>query len=863
MVETKVKRGGLTLSLAVGELKNNLSFSLWFVFSLALGLTGFMTLDALKGSLAAHLDRGSRDMTGADLGIYAARPFTEAEEAAIHGALPQTSLYRRETTMLTMLSAPSTAPSAGRLVEVRAVDESYPFYGKMQLDHQGDVTEKSPKDITAAPDPGGALPKIWLYPELLVQLGVDFGSTVQLGERRFVVTDVVRHDPAAGGQGFVTAPRVYVGEKALAATGLIARGSRVARALLVKLPPETDVEAAVKLVKDALGKENDASVRSHRQASEEIHRALTHFSSYLGLVALVALFLGAIGAVYLFRSLLEARRRDIAILLSLGLSLKRTRLVYIWQLVLLGAAATVVATVLALLALPLLGWALGSLMPAGVSLALNVTSVALALGIGVGGSLLACWPFLARLGALTPASLFREAAVPALGFSARYGVFWLPAIAAFTGLAALTARSWFIGGLFSGILLVATALFAGAALLLATLLVRLGARPAAPLAVGLAWHALGRQRLATTASFVALSLGALLTALIPNFRAILATELEAPETKDRPSLFLFDIQDEQLEPLRAALATAGHPLADASPMIRARLLDVNGKSSAGDEEDARALRRGYNLSYRSGLQPSEALTAGHVFQPRATEEGPADHPAAISLEARFAERMGLNLGDRLRFDVQGVEVSGEVVNFRQVRWTSFQPNFFIEFAPGALEEAPKTFVASVAHLDAAAKLDAQSLIVQRFPNVSVIDVAETIGRILGLIEQMSQAVVLMAVLAMLAGLTVLYAIARHQAASRLGDVTLLKVLGLSFTKLRWMSVAEFATLGGAAALTGTLASLGASFALSWGLFDRVWVLNLKEPLLLALALATATSLTGYLAVARSLKVSPARLLTAP
>ncbi len=839
----------LEASLAWSETVNHKQFSLWFVFSLALGLTGFLVLNAFRTSLSDHLDDRSRAMLGADLGFYSQRAFTPEEEASWRAALPEGTRLRRETTLFSMAGA----TGASRLVEIRAIDGEFPFYGTVGLERLGDV--KGGEDRLGTD-------KIWVYPELLTQLSVKIGDSLSLGGKSFTISDVVLRDPAAGGQSFATAPRIFMGQSALIETGLDAKGSRVARGLLVRLAPNVDGEALVKELKGALAKTSDVRIRGHREASEDINRALTHIGNYLGLVALVALFLSSVGGVYLFRSLLEARRKDLAILLSLGLSLNRARLVYVAQLTLLGVAATLVSTLLAAAVLPVLTYALGALVPSDLMLELKASSVAMAAAVAVGLSLLACLPFLARLRDLNPSALFQESAVPQISFRAKHALHWLPALGAFLGLSVLTARSWTIGALFTGVLFIAVLVYAGMALALAAWLRRLSASPGRSLPLAMAWQALGRQKLSTVASFVALSLGALLTALIPNLKVILESELQTPGNEDRPSLFLFDIQDEQVGPLTADLAAAKTPLAYASPMIRARLLEINGKdASSNDDEDNRSFRRGYNLSYRAELVSSETLVAGRPFS--GTFDAAKGEPAELSLEVRFADRLGLGVGDVLKFDVQGVEAEGKVVNLRRVRWTSFQPNFFIQFQPGVLEDAPKTFVAAVPKLDQAAKDAMQGLIVQRFPNVSIIDVTATIGRILGLIEQMSQAVILMAALTLLAGLTVLFAIARHQAARRVGDVTLLKVLGLSFGSLRIMSLAEFGTLGAAAALTGAFGSVAAAFALAFGLFDKLWVFSWKEPLAVAALLTAATALTGFLAVVRTLRVRPATILRGP
>ena len=150
------------------------------------------------------------------------------------------------------------------------------------------------------------------------------------------------------------------------------------------------------------------------------------------------------------------------------------------------------------------------------------------------------------------------------------------------------------------------------------------------------------------------------------------------------------------------------------------------------------------------------------------------------MEVRYAKRLGYEVGDVLGFDVQGLTVESRIVNLRQVKWNNFQPNFFILFQPGVLEEAPKSFLASVSGVPLEQKPLLQNGIVQQFPNVSMIDVARLVERILQLTRQLSFALQFMAILSIVAGLVVVFSIARHEVHTRIREINLLKVLGGSF-----------------------------------------------------------------------------------
>ena len=850
----RANRVPLWLSLAWRETINHKWFSLAFSLSLSLGLSGFLILDTFRASLSAHLDERSRGMLGADLRLTAERPLTPSEEQLLHAELPKNSRERRELSLLSMVESQGRS----RLADIKAVDGSYPFYGKVGLRLAGQVGEGAALALLTKP-------QVWVYPELLTQLGISIGSPLRIGDVDFTIADVVDRDPASASMGFSIAPKVFVGIPQLERTALVAKGSRIFRSWLIKLPSEgADADAISRTLTTAL-KASDVRIKPHRGASEEIYRALLHLSDFLGLVALVALFLAGVGGAYLCRSFLERRSKDIAILLSLGMDLRTVRLVYVAQLVLLATVAAAITSLLATLLLPLVPAALGALMPEDVAPHLRPGSVGLVLLMGVGGSLLTCLPMLARLAGVQPATLFQEGHNPELTLGLKHAAWWLPVLVLFWFLAVVTARGLTLGSLFTGIFFAATLIFAAAAWFLMQTLNRL-VSPRSRLAWWLAALGLARHRIATMASFVALALGALLINLIPQIRGVLEHELAHPSTASLPSLFLFDIQDEQLEPLQQSLHEQQTKLSFFSPLIRSRLISINGTSveagaspaSRFSEETKQELRRGYNLSYRAALSASEELVSGTPVTPLyRTELGV---PAQLSIEEKFADRLGLHLGDLLRFDVQGVTAEGVIVNTRRVHWTSFEPNFFIEFQPGLIDDAPKTWVASIPSLPQTAKDLVQASLVRNFSNVSIIDVSATIERLLGILAQMERALTFMATLSLLAGFAVVFAIARYQSLKRLPDITLLKALGTNFSTLRWTSVMEFGILGAAASGVGAALSIGGAFALAHLLFDQLWSFTWQVPVMTTLALTLSTTIIGLVSVWRSLEVSAAKLL---
>jgi putative ABC transport system permease protein len=361
----------------------------------------------------------------------------------------------------------------------------------------------------------------------------------------------------------------------------------------------------------------------------------------------------------------------------------------------------------------------------------------------------------------------------------------------------------------------------------------------------------------------------LLLGIAPQLRGVLDERMRAPERGALPSLFLFDIQPEQREALAAHVAARGARLERVSPMVRARLDAIDGEpvaTAAGAEPadargEARRLRvRRYNLTYRERLTPSETLRDGRDFS--GSWRPDAGSPPEVSLELDFARRLGVGLGDTLAFDVQGVPVEGRVVNLREVRWNSFQPNFFVAFQPGVLEGAPQIFLASVPALPAREREALQASISQAFPNVSSVDVTRAVRRLLALIGQLQWALASTAALSLGVGLVLVFAVARDQARARRWETNLLKVLGADFRRIRAALDLEFGLLGLLGALAGSAVGLAASALLSHFLLEASFHISPAPLLGTCVGVPALCMLAGRIATRRVLRERPLALLQA-
>ena len=851
------------LKLAFRELLNNRRFSLFFLFNLALGLAGFIALDSFKESLDNHLGQNSKAILGADIALTSYLPFEEKTLDALEAKFPQNTLSTRKTSLFTMVATEDQT----RLVQITGIEKEFPFYGKMVLKNNGVVESKNVEQSLALSG------EAWVYPELLFMLGLKLGGSLKIGEKKFRIADTVLDDPSSSFSSFGLAPRVYLAYSQMQETALLSKKSRISYQRLYRLPDGTDLSGLVVKLQNKInsfeGSDSKIRILTHKRAGNNLGRLLGYLNDYLGLVAMIAVFLAGIGAAYLFRNYLVHRFREISILMSLGATRQQTYRMVLWQLGLLGTGAALIAIIISLAILPLLPLLLKQFLPNGFETQLSLGSLLFALVLGGVGSLVFCLPVLSRIRTVQPLQLFhknigQQDATPVLW---RQALSYLPLLILSWSLSVWQSHSLIVGSAFVGMLL-ASILFLGSIAWLVLFLAGKLSQTSGSTMKRLAFRNLQRNRTGAISCFLALALGTLLINLIPQIYQGLQEEVSRPDDFRIPSLFLFDIQPEQMEPLQKTLSAEKVNLNYLSPIVRARLEKVNGNkfdanskevSLTREQERQQNFRRhNLNLSYRTQLSDSEQIVEG---RPMTTNfDLDSGKPAEISLEVRYAERMGFKLGDLLTFNVQEVLVEAIVINLRRVQWNSFQPNFFILFQPGVLEDAPGTFVGSIGGLVASRRMNVQNLIVSDYPNVSVIDVTRMVGRVLKISDQMVLALRMMAYLSILAGLVVVFSIARHEVEGRLWELNLLKVLGARFSDIQKMIQIEFAVLGIFAGLFGVAVSLIMSYGISWWFFENLWKWTWQTSLGSIIGVTSLSVGVAWLATQRALRSSPLSLL---
>ncbi|AXK38292.1 ABC transporter permease [Crenobacter cavernae] len=751
------------------------------VLALALfvAVTAMASVAFFSDRIERALTRQATQLLAADLVLNADTPWAAGFRA---GAKARGLAVAESATFPSMVLAGDSAT----LATLKAVSDGYPLRGELAV-RQGGAVKRA-----AAPKSGNA----WLDARLLLKLNLKPGDAVVVGNKTLTVAGELLREPDAALDLYNFVPRLMLNRADLAATGLVQEGSRIRWRLMVAGSP-----AAVADFRKAVAAQLPAGARVENveEARPEIKAALERARRFLGLTAMLTVALSAAAVALAVRRYLARHWQAVAVLRCLGLTSREvgglfTVLFFVLALVagLLGTAAGFGAQ--ALLVKLAEGW-LGGAPPAPGPLPW---------AMGPAAALL-------LLGGLALPPLMTVRRVPAVAvlrveLPARRPE-WLAPLAAIFVLLALTA--YLVGDALAALWLLA----ALAAFLAAVGVVALGSVLAlrrlplvAPRGGRLGWRYgvanLARRPWLAVIQVVALSVGLMALLTLTVVRADLIGAWRASVPVDAPNKFVINIQPEQRETVADLFALDGRKAPELSPMVRARLVTINGKAvrpaSYGDERARRLAEREFNLSWRDSLPDGNRVSAGRFWDADGAKP-------QFSVEKGIAETLGIRLGDAIAFDIAGSVYKARVTSLREVPWDSFRVNFFVLAPPDWFSRQPASYITSF-RLPPEDEAFANRM-VERLPNLTVIDVGVILDEVRGVVDRLAQAVEAMFMLALAAGILVLWAALAATRDERLFDVALLRALGASRRQLRSVLLAELACLGG---LAGLLAGLGAA-----------------------------------------------------
>ncbi|HTQ78835.1 MAG TPA: FtsX-like permease family protein [Thermoanaerobaculia bacterium] len=825
----------------------------FFVVCLAVGVAAVVAVAGLSASLDDGLRSEARQLLAADLRIEGSRPLPSSLDLAQVGLKGA-----RRTEVVEMVTVAVSPPTGHRitsqLVELKVLDGTYPFYGKLDL--------RPARPLTELLDPESAV----VAPELLSRLGLRVGDQLGIGGQSFRIAGEVLSEPDRMSISLTLGPRVFLSAQGLARTTLVGRGSRIDHKTLIQLPAgikASELAAAVERIRKALPNPSYYRIETYKEGQPALRENFRRVGRFLGLVALLSLFVGGIGVAQSVRAWLASRLDAVAVFKCLGIRPREILTLYLGQTFLLGLVGSLVGMALGVLLQLVLPHLFSDLIPAELIRPFQPGALLRGLGLGIGVALLFSLPPLAGVLRVPAARVLRRDAEPLpLHRAVSLGT-TLALVGGIFGMATLQSASLLHGAQFTAGVLLVTAALAGAAWGVTRLVARLPRNfsrlswARLPLRQGLA--ALGRPGAGTVGAIVALGLGVLTVLAMSLVERRLATEMSTELPAGAPSAFLVDIQPDQWQGVEQLLHQAGATRVESVPVVMARLSAIDGRGVdqlAGRNPRDRggrrwALTREQRLTYMERLPEDNVVVEGKLWS--------APGVAEVSLEEEFARDLGVHLGSVLRFDIQGVPVDLTVTSLRRVDWKTFGINFFLVVKPGVLDNAPQQRLA-VAHLPRGGEQRLQDLLAGRYPNVTVLKIREILEKVIKVLRRISLAIRFLGGFTVVAGIAILAGAISAGAGRRGREVALLKTLGMTRKGVAASFAVEYALVGLVAGLIGAAGATGLAWAVVTQGFEMRWELPVL-PFFVAIAGSILLTIGAGLAASfRALERRPVEVL---
>jgi len=825
--------------------------SSWLILAiLILSFLGPLVSSLLRSSVEGFLAQNSRRALTADIAVTAYRPIRDDEIAGVADRYGVKTRVR-ETEFVTMVAGTQNLTA---LIEVHAVENGFPIDGEFVF-ADGSKERTSPRGSS-----------VWLSSDALLALGLNVGESLKIGQIEFKIERAVQLAPGVSRGAFGFAPRAYIPIEQAQATGLLGFGSQVFHRIY--LETEQPVRSTDE-VKEALG-DPDLFLRTPDDSIQGVERFTDFVSLYLAVVSVSLFGLGWAGAFYILRTQAIERMRAAAVSLVFGASARDTlkfEFLRVTLLTLLSSGiALAIAFAAAKLAEPLVASVLAKSVSGEFQISISWQDVLVLFVTALLSSLIFTIPFAARLSGSKLVDLFQDSPLGAADDTMETGpkTFFVRsataltaglAIVTLTGLSMWLTRDALRGAQLALGFVIATFVihFTGVFVFRAIAKFFSHATGSYGSLLRLAGTQLSRARFAVRLSFLAIGLSTFVASAIGQIMVSLGAELrDGASLETAPDFFLFNIPESELERLEAVLQKENTKLDFVSPMILARIQSSNGRPM----EDDRLQKFPVRITWREKPIASEKIVSGELmgekFDP-ATQELPG-----ISVEARFSERSSLKIGDRMKFDVQGVLIEGIVKNIRRVRWTDFNPNFFISFQGGVLEDAPKTWLGNVRVTNREDRARVQSEIVRGFPDLSVIDVSQTLERLIGLLRAILIPAEQAAWLASLFSVLVLLTIVAHSTRLRSKEMNLFRILGAEPQSVKHLYRLEFALASGLGSTVGAVGGMALAWFISVKFLDLEFQMDgvrLGVTIAVGLFLGTALGEWLYSRVSRGLGIA--------
>lgn len=843
--------------MAWRDSRKNRSRLLLFTSSIILGIAALVAVYSFRDNLQRDIDEQAKTLTGSDLTIDSRIAVSEPMVAMLDSLGDQKAKQIDFASMVYFLHS-----DKGRLIQVRALEGNYPFYGSIKT-----TPAKATLDLRTGRN-------VLVDRTVMLQFNAKPGDSVKLGKLNFAIAGYL--DQAAGQNGFsaAIAPVVYIPMKYLPETGLAQFGSRLHYSWFYKFNQPAAVNTVLKKIQPSLSKEG-LEYETVATKKRDTGRSFQDLSRFLALSGFIALLLGCIGVGSAIHVYIKEKLAMISTLRCLGVKAWEAFFIYLIQLTFIGLAGAIAGAALGTALQYLLPVVLKDLLPLDFKMQVSWMAILQGMITGVVIAVLFALPSLLSVRRISPLNAIRASFESQAAKSEPFK--WAVYLVIFlfiVGFTRLQMENWMQTLVFTGSILIAILILYGLSALLLWLI-----KNTLPAGLNYSWRQgfsnLYRPNNQTLMLIVSIGLSTAFIATLYFVQGILISRITLSESSNQPNMALFDIQSDQNKQVASLAKQYKLPLMAQVPMITMRLEEINGKnaeelakadsiSSKGKvvkdgerrESSDRAFKSEIRATYRSGLISSEQLTSGKWV---GKVKSPAD-TVFISLDERYAERIGVKPGDHLLLNVQGVTVAAVVGSLRKIDWVRMQTNFRILFPEGVLEDAPQSHILMTRVPDPKTSAAFQSAVVTNFSNVSVIDLQLILQVLEELFGKISFIIRFMASFSMITGWIVLISAVRSSKNQRLREIVLLRTMGARGAQILSITAIEYLFLGALAAAAGLMMAIAASFALAKYSFDAIFIPPLWPVLILFAAITGIVVLTGMFSSRKILKHPPLEVL---
>ncbi len=820
------------LLMAWRDSRRSKSRMLLYIASIVLGIAALVALDSFNANLKRDIDLQAAELLGADFEI-SSRTQPTADAAAFIDSIGRLSeATAREERFVSMIRF--TKSNESRLIQVRGISAGYPFYGNVES------LPNRAFDLLTDTN------KLLLESELLLQFSAEIADSVQIGQQTFGIAGNILKMP--GRTSFATnmAPAAVMSLDAMKATGLKQVGSRVEYFYYFKFPVGISVDAFVKDNEERLEKWQ-LGFASIQSTKENTGRSFADVTRFMQLVGFTALLLGAIGVSSAVHVYVQEKMVTVATLRCLGATSRKAFLIFFVQFAGIGLFAGIIGALLGTGIQYFLPIVMQDFLPVELSSAISWFSIAQGILLGFIIAVLFALLPLISLRRISPLNTLRVVSDSDRAPADPWRWFIVALIIVFLiGFSRLqlddgVQTAYFV----AGIAITFSILNAVAQLLMWIV------RRFFPASMPYVWRQglsnLFRPRNQTTIVILSVGFGTALIATLFFVQDMLLQRVDRGNSSGQANMVLFDIQPAQRAAVKSLIEREKLPVMEEVPIVTLQLAAINGHALNDVLADstlgysARAFRGEVRATYRDALAESEKITAGEWIG-----QVGANDTAQVSLEEGYAQRIHAKVGDVLLLNVQGLLLPAKVSSLRQVDWNRFQTNFRMVLAKGSLDDAPQFYVLMTRAADKEQSANIQRLVVNDFPNVSVIDIHALLQVLDDLLNKIGFVITFIGSFSILTGLVVLVASLLISKYQRLRENILLRTLGASKKQIAQIVFAEYLFLGFFAALSGVMIALVAANTLAIFIFETSFAPALGFVLLLIAFVVLLTVIIGVL-----------------